>query len=297
MEIKVTILGTSSHNMTAKRNHPGFLLSYNGESILIDCGEGIQRQLKKAKINPCKLTKILITHWHGDHTLGIPGLLQTLSMSEYSKKLQLYGPKGTKQKISLLEELYGRFKLNLEIKEVSGKFLEEKEFQLQASSMTHGTPTNAYAFTLKDKLRLDKSKLKKLNLPNSPLIGKLQEGKNIKINNKTIKAKNVTYLEKGKKITFIMDTSANKNAIDLSKNSNLIICESSFTLAEKDLAKSYKHMTSTDAATIAKKSKSKKLLLTHISQRHEHNTTQLLKEAKKIFKNTEIPKDFDIYII
>src|SRR3989344_3358273 len=94
-QIKITFLGTSNAIPTKKRNHTAILLTYKNENILIDCGEGTQRQFKIAEISPAKLTKILITHWHGDHTLGLSGLFQTLAMSDYSKKLEIYGPKNT----------------------------------------------------------------------------------------------------------------------------------------------------------------------------------------------------------
>ncbi|HDZ60764.1 MAG TPA: MBL fold metallo-hydrolase, partial [Candidatus Pacearchaeota archaeon] len=97
MTIKVTFLGTAASIPTVNRNHTSIHLNYQGENILIDCGEGTQRQFRKAGLNPCKITRILITHWHGDHVLGVPGLLQTLALTGYRKTLHIYGPKGTKQ--------------------------------------------------------------------------------------------------------------------------------------------------------------------------------------------------------
>ena len=88
-KIKITFLGTSDSIPTARRNHPAILLSYDGEHILFDCGEGTQRQFRKLELNPGKITKIFITHWHGDHVLGLPGLIQTLGMSEYTKTLKI----------------------------------------------------------------------------------------------------------------------------------------------------------------------------------------------------------------
>lgn len=297
MEIKLTFLGTGSSTPTAQRNHTGMYLQFGKENILVDCGEGIQRQFRKAKLNPCKLTKILITHWHGDHTLGLVGLLETLAMSEYSKKLKIYGPKGTKGKIKLFEKIYGNFKIDIEIKEVSGKFLEEKEFFIESARMTHGIPTNAYSVVTKDKLRLDKTKLKKLKIPNSPLLGKLQEGKNINYKGEKIKSKDVSYIQKGKKMTFILDTLMNENALKISENSDVLICESSFLSKEGEKIKEYKHLTAKQAATIAKKSKSKKLFLIHISQKHEKNKIEVLADAKQVFKDTTIPKDLDKILI
>ena len=95
--MKLTFLGTADAFPTAKRNHSAILFSYNGENILVDCGEGTQRQFRKAGMSPTKTTRLLISHWHGDHVLGIPGLLQTLAFQGYKKTLYIYGPKATKK--------------------------------------------------------------------------------------------------------------------------------------------------------------------------------------------------------
>lgn len=292
--IKLTFLGTGNAIPTKKRNHTAILASFANENILVDCGEGTQRQFRQINESPTKLTRILITHWHGDHMLGLPGLFQTLAMSNYQKTLKIYGPKGTRRFIQLIQELIFDFHINLEVHEIQqGIIVNEKDFQIQAAEMSHGIPTLAYSLILKDKIRLNKSKLKKLKLPNSPILKELQAGKDIVFNGKKIKAKDVIYKEKGKKITFILDTAFNNNAIEIAKDSDILITESSFSKAEADRAKEYKHLTASQAGEIAKKSKSKKLILTHISQRYEHAPQIIEKEAKKIFKNTKLAKDFD----
>jgi len=292
--MEITFLGTASHTPTAKRNHTGILVSFDNENILIDCGEGIQRQLKIAKKNPCKLTRILITHWHGDHTLGIPGLLQTLAMAEYSKTLHIYGPRGTKEKFNLLEKLYNRFMINYEIHEISKEtIVDEKQFKIEAKKMDHGVPAYAYAIEIKEKRRIKKAVLKKHKIPNSPLLGKLQAGKNVTIGKVKLKAKDATYLQESKKVTIIMDTQLNENAIKLAKDSDVLICESSFHSDEEHLAKERKHLTAQNAATIAKKAHVKKLAITHISHRYAARPKELLEEAKKVFKNTILPRDLD----
>jgi len=292
-KITITFLGTSDSIPSITRNHPAILLSYKNENILIDCGEGTQRQFKIAEINPCKLTRVLLTHWHGDHTFGLPGLLQTLAMSGYNKTLNIYGPRGTQHNISLLKKMMNII-IPLEIYELTNKILiDTSDFYIEAKSMSHQTPTNAYSFVLKDRRKLDKKKLEKYKLPNSPLLKKLQEGKDIIFNSKKIKSKNVSYIEKGKKITIILDTEPNKNTFTIAKNSDLLIAESTFLSKDKDQAKEKKHLTTINAATIAKKSKVKKLILMHISQRYQANPSEIENEAKKIFKNTSIAKDFD----
>ena len=149
----------------------------------------------------------------------------------------------------------------------------------------------AYTIKTKDKLRLDKKKLKKLKLPNSPLIKKLQQGKNIKHDKKTIKSKDLTYLVPGKKITIIMDTLNNTNIDKAVKNADLIISEATFSKEQSKEAKSHLHLTTEQAAKAAKKAKAKQLVLTHVSQRYEHNLNKIEKEAKAIFKNTTLAKD------
>lgn len=294
--INLTFLGTAAQIPTIKKNHSSILLSYNEENILIDCGEGTQRQFRYAKLNPCKITRILISHWHADHILGIPGLLSTLALSGYNKKLFIYGPKGTKEKTkSILNTFNFRREYEIEIKEVKGKFLETKDFYLEAEQMQHSIPCNAYSFVKKGQIRIDKKKLKKSKIPEGPILQKLKEGKNITYKNKKYLAKNLTYCEPNKKITIIMDTLLNEKIAPFAKNSDILISEATFSDEIKDQAKEHYHMTIKQAAQIAKKSKSKKLILTHISQRYENKSKEVLIEAKKVFKNTELAKDLQKY--
>ena len=293
MKIPIIILGTSQAIPTEKRNHTAVLLKYKDETILIDCGEGTQRQFRKAKLNPCKLTKILITHWHGDHVLGLPGLFQTLALNKYPKVLEIYGPRGTEKFIKLILHLFVfEGKLKTKVKEVSGKFYNSPDFYLEAFQMKHGPPCNSYIFQEKDKLRIDKDKIKKLKLPGE-LLAQLAQGKNVIYNKKTIKAKNITYNQPGKKISVILDTGINSNCYKSAKQADLLISESTYTNKEKDLAIRYHHLTATQAAEIAKQAKAKKLILTHLSQRYENKEGIILAEAKKIFKNSSIAEDLD----
>lgn len=295
-KIKLTFLGTSGAIPSARRNHTSILLNYNAENILIDCGEGTQRQFRKARLNPCKVTRILITHWHGDHVLGIPGLLQTLALSGYNKTLYIYGPRRTKQ---YMREMMKAFKFagtyKMEVSEVKGKFFEADDFYLETESMKHGIPTNAYNFVMKDKIRIDKKKLEKTKLPVGPLLQKLKQGKDISYQGKKYKAKNLTYLDKGGKISFVLDTVINDKIVPFAKGADLLVCESSFSKELKEQAKEYMHLTAEQTANIAKKAKIGKLVLTHLSARYEKNMKKILDEAKKIFKNSYLVKDLDVF--
>jgi len=293
-KIKLTFLGTSDSVPSASRNHPAVLLTYKGENILIDCGEGTQRQFRKAGLNPCRLTRILITHWHADHILGIPGLLKTLGLSSYNKKLFVYGPKGTKFLMGSLLKLFGiREDYPIETKEVSGRFFETDDFYLEAGTMSHGIQCNAYSFIKKAQIRIDKEKLKKLKIPKGPHLKGLKKGRDIIYKGKKYSAKRLTYKEPEKKISFVLDTSFNNRVVPFVKGSDVLVCESSYIHELENLAKRHHHLTASQAAEIAKKAKVKKLFLIHISQRFSKKMKGVLEEARNIFKETYLPKDLD----
>lgn len=299
-KIKLTFLGTSASIPTSKRNSTGILLNYKSENILIDCGEGIQRQIRKAKLNPCKISKILITHWHGDHVLGLPGLFQTLTLNECNHKIDIFGPKGIKNSIGMLTKIFSLdFKFQSNTKEVleKGIFFENDDFYLEAEKMEHGVSVNAYNFVVKDKLRIDKDKLKKFKIPAGKHLLPLSQGENIEYNGKKYPFKDLTYIEKGKKISIVLDTKNNSKIIPFVQGADLFICESSFSDSDIESAKDHLHMTSGEAGEIAKKAKVKKLILTHISQRYENKLEVLLEDAKKNFKKVIIAKDLNNFEI
>ncbi len=295
---KITFLGTGDLVPTAQRNHTAILLTYYGENILVDCGEGTQRQFRKAKLNPCKITRILITHWHGDHVLGLPGLLKTLALSGYNKTLYIYGPRGFKKHMEDLFNTFGKIEdYKIEIKEVLGKFFEDGDFYLESKSVEHGVPCNAYCFVEKDKLRVDKDKLKKYGISSGPHLSKLREGKSFTYDGKKYSSKDLTYTENGQKISFVLDAEYNSKISTFVKNSQILICESNFGEDEKELAKKRKHLTSGQAAKIARESKSDKLIITHVGQRYSSDSKIILNEAKKIFKNSVLVNDFDVVML
>jgi len=295
-KINLTFLGTGSAIPTARRNHPAVYLQYMTENILMDCGEGTQRQFRKARLNPCRINRILITHWHGDHTLGLPGLFQTLMLNGYNGKLQIYGPRGTGQKVRQYLDLTANrgIKLDLEIHEVgNGTVFKGDGFHVESKEMKHSVPAVAYSFVVEEKKRLDRAKLKKLKLPNSPLMADLVKGKTVKIGGKKVDGRKLVYIEPSKKVTFVMDTKMNDNAVKLSKDSDLLICESTYSADEEKLAEDHFHLTCAGAAQIAKKAKVKKLALIHMSQRYDMIPKKILEEAKKVFKNVVVPEDLD----
>ncbi|MCS7134305.1 MAG: ribonuclease Z [Candidatus Pacearchaeota archaeon] len=291
--IKIVFLGTSQAVPDRERGQTSVLLNYDGENILVDCGECTQRQFRLAGLNPCKLDKILITHWHGDHVLGLPGLLQTLALNNYSKVLEIYGPKGTKKYLQIMRKMFAfKGKIKIETKEVErGIFFENKKFFLEAAEMDHTTKCLAYAFVEKDKRKVKMEELRKIGIEEGPWIKKLQEGEDLFYEGKKISALDYTTIEKGKKISFIFDTRFNKNCVKIAKDSDVLVAEACFLKRDKKLALERGHLTAEDASKIAKKAKVKKLILTHVSQRYLKKE-EVVKEAKKIFPYTELARDF-----
>jgi ribonuclease Z len=290
-KIEITILGTASMIPTKERNLSSVFLSYKDKGFLFDCGEGTQRQMKIAGIKPNKINYILISHWHGDHVLGLPGLIQTLGNSDFDKTLHIFGPKGTKKFMkNMLKGFVFDAKIDMKIKEVKGIFYENNEFFLTAEKLNHSVECLGYSFNEKDKRKMIEKKLKEFNVKGID-VGKLQMGKSIKLGDKIIKPEDVSKIEKGKKISYIFDTEPCNNTNKLAENSDIMLCEATYhsNLNEKSIQ--YKHMTSKNAALIASNNNVKFLILSHFSGRYK-TINELENEAKDIFPNTKCAYDF-----
>lgn len=291
--MQLIILGTSCGRPTKERNHSAVFLSYGSEGILFDCGEGTQRQLTIAGIKPTKINKVLITHWHGDHVLGLPGLIQTLGLLGYNKTLRIYGPIETKEKIkAIFQACEFEQRIKIEVEEVKeGVFYDGKNYSLEAYEITHGIRTIGYRFIEKNRRRINVPAVKKLGIPEGPLLGKLQEGKIIIWKNKKISPKGTTHIVYGKKIAYIPDSAPCENTLKLAQDADLLICDSTFASDLQEKADKYKHMTAKQAGLIASQANVKQLILTHFSTRYK-DTHILEEDARNVFDNVIAAKDF-----
>ncbi|MEK6809344.1 MAG: ribonuclease Z [Nanoarchaeota archaeon] len=293
---EITFLGTGCMQPTKARNHAGVLLSYKKENILFDCGEGIQRQMRIAGVKPAKITKLCITHWHGDHVFGIPGLLSTMgadrSGQEEEQMLHIYGPKGTKAYLTnMFKGFAAKDIIPYEVHEVSaGKVYEGEDFVLEVQKLEHSIPCVGYAFKEKDKLRIDVIKAKKLGLE-GPILGKLQQGKDVVLKGKKIRAKDVTYATLGKKISYVTDTVPCRGADLLAKDADLLICEGTHLDEIREKSEKSRHMTVKQAALIASENNAQKLVITHISQRYKV-PSEMIEEARTYFNGSVVAEDF-----
>ena len=293
--MELEFLGTSSAVPTKNRNHSSISLKAFGEVMLFDCGEGTQNQLTRTHISPMKIDKIFITHYHGDHILGLPGLIQSMGFRGRTKPLNIYGPKGLDKVIKSVKQL-GYFLINFplnyqEIKK-EGTLIETEEYIIETCFTNHNVPSVAYSIIEKKKPRFLREKAEELGVPVGPQFSKLHNGETITINGKTIKPEMVLGPpRKGKKICYSGDTRPCDKLIELAKESTILIHESTYHSSDEQRAIENAHSTSQDAAYTAKNAKVKQLILTHFSTRYL-NTQELLKEAKKIFKNTITATDF-----
>jgi len=295
-QLSIVFLGTGGSWPTVKRNVSAIAIKRGSEIILVDCGEGTQRQFQKSNLSYMQISKIFITHFHGDHFLGLPGLIQTMQLNDRNKPLHIYGPKGMKQLTSQLTSL-GYFKPGYKIvthELDGGDILKFDGYDVHVSRVKHNVPTLAYA--LEEHMRpgkFNKPKALSTGIPEGPLFNKLQRGQTITLKN----GKKITpdmilgSPRKGRKIVISGDTTPCSHMTSFAKDADILIHDATFDSELEDVANEYGHTTAAQAAEIAKKAHAGRLFLTHISPRYlDHHILE--NEAQKIFKHSFVPRDF-----
>jgi len=290
--MQVTMLGTTAMVPTKERNHAAVFLSYRSEGILFDCGEGTQRQFKLAGVPMTKVTRVLLTHWHGDHVLGLPGLIQSLGAMEYGRTLHIYGPPKSKLHIGkMFEAFVFDHRIDLEVHETEGGIIHDDEhFYIEALPMKHKVPCLGYAVVEKDRFRINMAALKKLGIPEGPHLKALQDNRIMEYKGKKVHPEEVTTPVKGKKAVYITDTLVCENAIRLAKDADLVICESSYASDLQQKAIDHMHLSAHDAGLIASRAGAKKLVITHFSARYK-STHEVEADARDVFDNVIAAKD------
>jgi len=297
MSLRVIFLGTAGSVPTPKRSLPAILIQRKGEQLMFDCGEGVQRQMMKVKTGFHKKMKIFVSHMHGDHVLGLPGLLQTMALLDRERKLEVYGPSGIKRFIEAIKETV-QFVLTfpVEIHEIeeAGVACEEEEYTVQAVWANHVIPSLAYALEEKPRPgRFYPEKAKALGVPEGPLWSKLQHEHKVNLpDGRVIKPEQVVGPPRpGRKIVYTGDTRPFKGFVKFAAGVDLLIHDATLDDELAERAEEDGHSTPSQAAANAKKAKVKRLILTHVSARYD-DTSVLLEQAKKIFKNTRVAEDF-----
>jgi len=296
LSLRITFLGTAASIPTPTRALSAVALKREGELFLFDCGEGAQRQMITAKIGFNRKTRIFITHMHGDHILGLPGLLQTMSLLGRDKPLQIYGPQGIAEFIDAIKRTV-RFSLKfpVEVYEIEdGLVCQEREYEIHSAWAEHSVPSLAYALIEKPRPgRFNPERAISLGVPRGPLWSRLQRGEDVKLpDGRIVKPRDVLGPPRmGRKIVYVGDTKPSGVIADFAFGANVLIHEATFADDLAERAEEDLHSTPSGAALVAKKAEVKLLILTHISARYG-DTKVLLEEAKKIFPNVLVAEDF-----
>ena len=292
--MELVFLGTSSAIPTSHRNHSAVALKAFGEIFLFDCGEGTQLQMSKAKISPMKINNIFITHFHGDHILGLPGIIQSMAFRGRKNPLHIFGPKGLVEMVNIIRN-FGYFSLTFEIymHEIDdGIILEEENYRISCSKMNHTVLNFAYSIYEKRRPKFIREKAIALGVNPGPDFGKLQQGISVKVGDAVIQPEQVLGEErKGRKVVYSGDTTPSEQMVEFAEDADLLIHESTFEGIYGDKAYEMGHSTSVQAAKIAKKANVKRLILTHVSTRYKKSDI-LETEAKEIFENSTVAEDF-----
>ncbi len=297
MSIRIIFLGTGAAVPSAKRSLPVVVLQRGNEQIMCDCGEAAQRQMMQAKVGFHKKLKVLITHMHGDHVLGLPGLLQTMALMDRQKPVEVYGPVGLAHFLDCLREtLQFALTFQVDVHEITneGVICDEEEYQIEATSSNHAVTSFSYAFVEKPRPgKFHPEMAKALGIPQGQAWGQLQRGAVLRLpDGRVVKAEDVAGPpRKGRKIVYTGDTMPFEGFSKFAQDADLIIHEATFddSLAEKAAADG--HSTPSQAAQAAKSANAKSLVLMHISARYG-DTALLLEQAKKVFANTSVAEDF-----
>lgn len=269
-----------------------------GTFWLFDAGEATQHQIMNSPVKPSKLEKLFITHLHGDHIFGIPGLLASRSFQGGTTPVTIYGPKGIRQYVETsirISQTHLMFPIEIiEIEE--GTVFEDEQFTVEALHVSHGIECFGFRITERDrKGHFMPVLLKPYDIEPGPLFGDLKAGKSVTLADGTVLHGQdfVGPDQKGRVITILGDTLVCDNAVKLAEHADVLVHEATFSDADHELAAAFNHTTSTEAANVAIKANVKTLILTHVSCRYQkEDTERILAEAKAVFPNVHIAYDF-----
>jgi ribonuclease Z len=288
----LTILGCSSQQQTRFRNHGAYLLRWNDEGLLFDPGEGTQRQFIFADVPPPCVTRIFISHFHGDHCLGLGSMLLRLNLDKVTHPIHCYYPASGKKYFDRLRYCC-IYRENIEVIEHpvkhAGLVEDDGKFRIEAEFLDHGVENIGWRVTEPGTVKFDKDKLKLRGL-DGPIIRELERNKQIQVDGRWIHLDEVSFKRPGDAFAYVIDTRPCQGALDIAKGAKLLLCESTYLDAERAMADEYKHMTAKQAAEIARNAGAHMLVLTHFSARYR-DLAPFGEEARAIFPNTFVAED------
>jgi ribonuclease Z len=295
VDLDLVFLGTSGSMPTAQRAPAAMLLRRGGERLLFDCAEGTQRQLLRSNVGLIELREIFLTHYHADHYLGLPGMLKTFSLRGREVPITIYGPPGLRDLFDGLRRVFGRLTYTVELKELRpGDELIREDYRLTTFAVAHGVSAVGYALTEDPRPgRFDLQAADALGVPPGPERGALQRGESITLpDGQTITPDKVLGSSRpGRKVAIAGDGGPAESVIEAARGADVLIHEATFCEDERDRARETAHSTALEAAGVARAAEVEMLALTHLSNRYFGG--EVAREARTIFPNTVVPKDFD----
>jgi ribonuclease Z len=299
MSLCVTFLGTGGAVPSVQRNTSGVLIRREGERLLFDCGEGTQRQMMRFGTG-FDISHIFVSHMHGDHVLGLPGLLQTMEFNDRSAPVTIHVPNGCRPAMrDLLNGTRTRPSFPLRVREVGGDTVAYRasEFEIRVFNTEHRTKSVGYALTEDDrKGRFDRERAEELGVPAGPLFSKLHEGESVELEDGTVvdSAQVVGPARSGRRVVYTGDTRPVDATVGAADDADLLIHDATFTDTETGRAASTGHSTAREAATIGARAGAARLALTHISSRYAGHIAPIQSEASEVFDGEAfVPDDGD----
>jgi ribonuclease Z len=293
--MRVIFLGTSGGLPTPRRALPAVAVLRGGEMLLFDCGEGTQQQIMRKGLGFGRLTKIFISHLHGDHLSGLMGLLMTLTLLERNTPLDIYGPPELQPFFeSLKRDIKLRTRFDLSVYSAApGIVVREDEYFIEAAPLMHSAPCLAFALQEKPRPgRFNVARALELGVLEGPMFGQLQRGETITLEDgRAVSPADVLGpARSGRRLVYATDTCYYPGIIPFCRNADLLIHEGMFTNDMEDEARIRRHCTAAQAASIAKEAGAKRLVITHLSARHS-DTRCLCDEARAVFPDAEVAHD------
>jgi ribonuclease Z len=290
------ILGSSSQQPTRFRNHGAYLVRWNEEGLLFDPGEGTQRQFIFANVAPTGITRIFISHFHGDHCLGLGSILMRLNLDKVTHPIHCYYPASGKKYFDRLR--FGTiYHETIQVIEhpVSEPGLVEDDgrFRIEAVFLDHGVDNIGWRITEPNTRKFKKERLDALGV-RGEMVALLQTKKELIVRGQKVTLDDVSYIRPGDSIAVVIDTRLCPQAIEIARHARILLCESTYLEEHRDLAHDHYHLTAKQAAQIAKTAEAKQLILTHFSARYL-NLKAFEIEARPVFPNTSVAEDLMVF--
>ncbi|MGZ4592965.1 MAG: ribonuclease Z [Actinomycetes bacterium] len=292
---ELVVLGTAAQVPTRTRNQNGYFLRWDAQGLLFDPGEGTQRQMILAGVSASSITRVAITHAHGDHCLGLPGVLQRLSLDRVAHPVDVHYPAGAARYVTAM---HGAAAYHATARTVDrpverdGPVAEGATWRLLAGALDHRIDTYGYRLEERPGRRMLPDRLGAFGVA-GPDVGRLARHGELEVGGRRVRVEDVSVPRPGQVFAFVMDTRACEAAVALARGADLLVCEATFLEADRGLADRYAHLTARQAGLIARAAGARRLVLTHFSQRYGDDAAPFLAEAAEAFPEVIAARDLD----